>query len=355
MTPKILKNKKIRDKIYASFGEIMLRFSPLGFERFMQSSMVNATFGGGEANVAASLALQGLQSRFITVLPENTLGREAERFLKGFGVDTTKASFKEKSRIGTYYMEKGANQRPSKVIYDRENSAIASMESGVIDWDDAFTGCGWYHITGITPALSLNAQKAALNSMKKAHDLGIVVSCDLNFRAKLWNYGVTAPEVMSELAGLSDIVIANEEDCQKSLGIGMDIDPSGGEISEDRYRELSDAVLNAFPNLQIIAITLRESVSASHNRWGACINDRSNIYFSKKYDITDIVDRVGGGDSFCAGLICGLSNFETKEEALDYAVAASTLAHSIEGDLNLSSHEEIMNLYKGDSTGRIKR
>ncbi len=355
MNLKISGNEKLKEKTFASFGEIMLRLSPPGHERFLQSPRFDASFGGGEANVAASLAIQGASSRFITALPDNDLGRGAERFLKGFGVDTGKIAFVKNSRLGAYFMEKGANQRPSKVIYDRGGSAMAEIPEGLIDWGRALEGCAWFHITGITPALSRRAADESLAAMRKARDLGLAVSCDLNYRAKLWNYGVPAREVMRELASLSHIVIANEEDCQKSLGIGEDIDPSGGEIPEEGYRSLTDSVLEQFPNLLMVAITLRGSFSASRNRWGACINDGTGARFSRKYDITDIVDRVGSGDSFCAGLIYGLAHYATKEEALEYAAAASALAHSVEGDVNLSTREEIADLCGGDAAGRIKR
>lgn len=351
-------DKKIdikKDSVFATLGEIMLRLTPPGHERFFQSSLMGSSFGGGEANVAASLAIQGFSSRFITSLPENEIGRAAQRTLLGFGVDTSQILFKKNTRMGIYFMEKGVNQRPSKVIYDRLPSAISTIKSNEFDFDEALDGCGWFHITGITPALSESSAELAIASMKAARKKGCTVSVDLNYRAKLWKYGKSAPEVMDRLAELSDIVIANEEDCQKSLGIGMDIDPSSGEIDPARYEELTKKVLSKYPNIKLIAITLRESISASRNQWSACISNGKEIYFSRKYDITDIVDRVGGGDSFCAGLIAGLNIMESAEEALEYAVAASCLTHSIEGDVNLSTRDEIMNLYDGDASGRIKR
>lgn len=351
-------DKKIdikKNKVLATFGEIMLRLTPPGNERFFQSSIMGSSFGGGEANVAASLAIQGFKTRFITALPENEIGRAAQRVLRGLDVDTSQIIFKKNSRMGIYFMEKGINQRPSKVIYDRLPSAISTSKPDEIDFDQALDGCGWFHITGITPALSESSAELAIASMKEARAKGCIVSVDLNYRAKLWKYGKSAPEVMGRLAELSDIIIANEEDCQKSLGIGTDIDPSQGEIDHSRYEDLTKKVLSAYPNVKLIAITLRESISASRNKWGACISNGDEIYFSKKYDITDIVDRVGGGDSFCAGLIAGLNIMESGKNALEYAVAASCLTHSIEGDVNLSTRDEIMNLYGGDASGRIKR
>jgi 2-dehydro-3-deoxygluconokinase len=346
------------DKIYVSFGEIMLRLSPPGFTRLFQSPTLEATFGGGEANVAVSLALQTLKSRFVTALPNNEIAQSALRMLKGYGVDASKVVLIKDARMGTYFMERGANQRPSRVIYDRLPSAISEIEPGAINWEGAFDGCGWLHITGITPALTAKTARESLLAMETARKAGMVVSLDLNYRAKLWKYvkgenGVV--EMMDKMTRLTDVVIANEEDCQKSLGIGTDIDPGTGEIEEGRYHKLAHEVLDRYPNVKVIAITLRESISASHNRWGAMLTDGTETLFSRKHDITHIVDRVGGGDSFSAGLIYGLSHFSKLEDVLEYAVSASCLCHSVEGDMNLSTHDEIMALFKGDKSGRIKR
>lgn len=350
-----IQNTKPETKTFAAFGEIMLRFSPFGMERFFQSNRMMAVFGGGESNVMVSLAIQGCSSRFITALPDNEIGIAATRFLQSFGVDVSRIIMKKNSRMGLYFMEKGANQRPSRVIYDRDDSAINQIADGEIDWEKALQGCGWFHITGITPALSQNAANQAKKSIEIAKKLGLIVSMDLNYRAKLWKYGASPQEIMQDLVKNTDIIIANEEDCQKTLGIGTEIDPETGKIDQEQYAKLTQQVLDQYSNVKMIAITLRESVSASHNRWGACINDRKEVIFSRKYDITHIVDRVGGGDSFSAGLIYGLSHLPSVKEALEYAVAASCLTHSIEGDVNLSSKNEIMNLYQGDVTGRIKR
>ena len=350
-----LKNRMQVNKKIVSFGELMLRFSPPGFERFFQSPVMQARFGGGESNVLVSLAMQGMDTKFISAFPDNEIGEAALRHLKGYGIDVSSVIKKKDSRMGTYYMERGANQRPSRVIYDRAGSAVSETGKGEIDWGRALEGCGWFHVTGITPALSKKAADMTLEALKAAGDAGMVISCDLNYRKKLWNYGVSAQEVMREIAGYADVIIANEEDCQMCLGMGTGIDPGSGRIMESDYRGLAADVLNEFRKVSVLAITLRESLSASHNRWGACISDGSGTYFSGKYDITHIVDRVGGGDSFCAGLIYGLLHFSSVNEALDYAVAASALAHSIEGDANLSTAAEIMALYSGDRSGRIKR
>ena len=342
-------------KPVAAFGEIMLRLAAPGFERFFQSPVLSATFGGGEANVVSSLALLGMKARFVSVLPDNDIGKNAMRTLKGLGVDTDHVVMTPNSRMGIYFLERGANQRPSQVIYDRAGSAVAEITPGMIQWETALTDCGWFHVTGITPALSKGAAEETETALKTARKQGLFVSMDLNYRSKLWKWGKTAQEVMGELVKHVDVVIANEEDCQKSLGVGTDIDPTGGEIDTARYEALAEKMFSAYPNIQVLAITLRESISASANRWGALISDGSKVYFSRKFDITHIVDRVGGGDSFAAGLIHGLCHRDGPEEALEFAVAASCLAHSIEGDMNLSRLDEVMNLYSGDATGRIKR
>ena len=339
---------------FLTFGEIMLRLKPPGVERFFQSPSMEATFGGGEANVAVSLANYGMDAAFLTVLPDNVLGDEVVKELRSFGVDTSRI-IRGNGRLGIYFLEGGANQLPSKVVYDRGNSAIALAKSGDIDWDKAFDGVDWFHITGITPALSYSAMKLSLESVKEAKAKNITVSCDLNFRKNLWKYGKKAPEVMTELAKYVDVVVANEEDCQKSLGITIDVHVEGGELDRDKYKELTDIVLGAYPNMKIITITLRESQSADINGWAACLNDRENFYVSKRYEIRDIVDRVGGGDSFAGGLIYGLNNCKDKKEALEFAAAASCLKHSISGDFNRVSISDVEKLAGGDGTGRVQR
>ena len=337
-----------------TFGEIMLRLKAPGVERFFQSPALEATFGGGEANVAVSLANYGVDAAFLTVLPDNVLGDAAVKELRSFGVDTTRIK-RGKGRLGIYFLEGGANQLPSKVVYDRDFAAIALANRGDIDWNKAFEGINWFHITGITPALSESAMELSLESVKVAKAKNITVSCDLNFRKNLWKYGKKAPEVMTELAKYVDVAIANEEDCQKSLGVTLDVHVEGGELDRNKYKELSNAVLEAYPNIKMIAITLRESQSADINGWAACLNDRENFYISKKYEIRDIVDRVGGGDSFAGGLIYGLNNYKNKQDALEFAVAASCLKHSIAGDFNRVSVSDVEKLAEGDGSGRVQR
>ena len=339
---------------YLTFGEIMLRLRAPGHERFFQSNMMEATFGGGEATVAVSLATFGEDAASLTVLPKNALGDECIRELRRFGVDTQRV-VRGEGRMGIYFLEAGANQLPSKVIYDRANSAIALAKPGDIDWDKAFEGVDWFHITGITPAISESAMELSLESVKEAKKRGITVSCDLNYRKNLWKYGKAASEVMRELAKYVDVAIANEEDVQKSLGITVDVDVASGELDREKYRKLGDKVLEQYPDMKLIAITLRESHSADWNGWAACLNDREHFYVSKKYEIRDIIDRVGGGDSFAGGLLYGLNHYEDKQAALEFAVAASCLKHSIIGDFNRVGVSDVEKLAGGDGSGRVQR
>lgn len=338
----------------ATFGEIMLRLKAPGQERFFQSTLLEATFGGGEANVAVSLANFGMDAEFITVLPENVLGDACVQELRRFGVGTGRIR-RGKGRMGIYFLEGGANQLPSKVVYDRAYSAIALAQPGDIDWEKAFEGVNWFHITGITPAISETAMALSLESVQAAKARGITVSCDLNFRKNLWKYGKKAPEVMCELAKYVDIAIANEEDVQKSLGITLDVAVEKGELDRNKYQALSDRVLAAYPNMRMIAITLRESHSADSNGWAACLNDREQFLISRRYQINDIVDRVGGGDSFAGGLIYGLNTYESQRDALEFAVAASCLKHSIIGDFNRIGVADVEKLMGGDGSGRVQR
>lgn len=342
-------------KRVVTFGEIMLRLKSPGFERLFQSPTLEATFGGGEANVAVSLANYGLDAAFVSVLPKNDIGEAAIAELRRFGVDTSLIA-RGGDRVGIYYLESGANQRASKVVYDRAHSAIAEAKSGTIDWNKAFAGADWYHVTGITPAISQAAAEMTMESVKAAKALGITVSCDFNYRGKLWKWGKKAPEVMTELVKFVDVGIANEEDCQKSLGITVDdVNVESGELDTAKYEALSAKMLQVFPNMKIIAITLRESKSADHNDWAACLRDADGFKLSRKYSITDIVDRVGGGDSFGSGLIYGLLTYESRQEALEFAVAASCLKHSIMGDFNRMSVSEVEKLKGGDASGRVQR
>ena len=337
-----------------TFGEIMLRLKAPGHERFFQSPMLEATFGGGEANVAISLANYGMDAEFLTVLPKNDIAECCIRELRYFGVDTKKI-VRSEGRMGIYYLEGGANQLPSKVVYDRAYSSIALAKPGDIDWDKAFEGVDWFHITGITPAISESAMELSLEAVKEAKKRNITVSCDLNYRKNLWKYGKKASEVMRELAKYVDVAIANEEDVQKSLEITVDVNVESGELDRKKYKALGNKVLESYPNMKGIAITLRESHSADWNGWAACLNDGKDFYVSKKYEIRDIIDRVGGGDSFAGGLIYGLNQYEDKQSALEFAVAASCLKHSVIGDFNRVSVSDVEKLMGGDGTGRVQR
>ena len=338
-----------------TFGEVMLRLAPPGVERFLQSPCFHASFGGGEANVAVALAGFGLPSSYVTVLPEkNAIADAAIRELRGFGVDTSKI-VRGNGRMGVYYIEAGASQRPSKVIYDREYSAIALATRGSLPWDQIFEGALWYHLTGITPAISASAAELALESLSKAREKPVTVSCDLNYRKNLWKWGKRADEIMPELVKQVDMVIANEEDVQMALGIMADVDVHSGKLDPSQYERLTTRVLQLYPNLKTIAITLRESKSASHNGWSACLNDRKEFLISSHYDITHIVDRVGSGDSFAAGLIYGFQKLPTHRDALEFAVAASCLKHSIPGDFSRSTREEVEVLLKSGGSGRVQR
>jgi len=341
-------------KKYITFGEIMLRLKPPNWERFFQSPILEATFGGGEANVAVGLARFGLNVAYVSVIPNNPIGDACIGELKKQGVDTS-LIMRKGNRLGIYFLEAGANQRPSKVIYDRSYSAIAEAKPGDINWDKIFDGVSWFHITGITPAISLSASELSLEAVKKAREKSITVSCDLNFRKNLWKYGKSAPEVMGELVKYADIVMGNEEDCQKSLGVKVDVDVESGRLQTEKYRELTNRVLSLYPNIKKVAITLRESHSANHNGWSAVLNNREEFFISKKYKIYNIIDRVGGGDTFAAGSIYGFNNLTNDKESLEFAVAASCLMHSIPGDLPLLSVEEVKNLAGGATSGRVQR
>lgn len=332
----------------------MLRLKSPLHERLFQSPAMEATFGGGEANVAVSLSNFGEDVVFFTVLPKNVLGDACIQSLRSFGVDTSQIVH-GKGRMGIYFLESGSNQRPSKVIYDREGSALSLCRPGMVDWDALFTGGDWFHISGITPALSENAMALSVQSVQEAKKRGCTISCDLNYRKNLWNYGKKAQEVMPQIMACADVAIANEEDVQKALGISAEMQVTGGTLSVQKYRELGDRVLSAYPNLKMIAITLRESISANRNGWSACLNDRDRFYVSKQYCISDIVDRVGSGDSFAGGLLYGLNHFADRQNALEFAVAASCLKHTISGDFNRITLEEALALVAGDGSGRVQR
>lgn len=339
---------------FVTFGEIMLRLKTPAHERFFQSPMLEATFGGGEANVAVSLANYGLDAGFVTALPDNDVGESALREVRKFGVDTSNIR-RSGSRVGIYFLETGSNARPSKVVYDRAGSSICEAGPGDFDWNKIFAGSKWFHITGITPALSQSAADLSLEAVKAAKEHDVTVSCDFNYRGKLWKYGKSAPEVMRELVKYVDVGIANEEDCQKSLDIHVDVDVESGELDTKKYEALTDKVLEVFPNMSVIGVTLRESKSADRNGWSACMRDAGGFRLSKHYEITDMVDRVGGGDSFASGFICGLNAYEDRQQSLEFAVAASALKHTISGDFNRVSVPEVENLMGGDASGRVQR
>jgi 2-dehydro-3-deoxygluconokinase len=341
--------------LIATFGEIMLRLSPPGFERLLQSPNLIATFGGGEANVAVSLAQFQAQSRFITILPPaNPVADAFVGELRRFGVDATHI-VRAPGRMGVYFVETGANQRPSKVIYDREYSATSLAKPGSIDWDASLAGATWFHVTGITPALTASAAELTLEGVRAARQKNIQVSCDLNYRKNLWKWGKQPCEVMPEILKLTDVCIANEEDCQTAINIHVDSDVESGHLEREKYGELCDRVLSTFPNLSTIAITLRESKSASHNHWSACLHNGRQFFCSRRYDITHIVDRVGGGDSFAAGLIYGLTHLDSAEEALEFGVAAGCLKHSLPGDFNRFNASEVWALVRSAGSGRVQR
>jgi len=325
-------------------------------ERLFQSPSLEATFGGGEANVAVSLSLLGKKTSFVTALPSNPLGEQAIRNLQSYGVDTSHI-IRAGQRIGIYFLETGANQRPSLVVYDREHTAISQVSPGDIPWDQIFFQAGWFHLTGITPALSQNAADTALEAVKKASAAGVTVSIDLNYRKKLWNYGKQPVEVMNELVKHAKVIIANEEDIQKTLNITEETGQvTDGHLDIQGYKHLLTKVKKTYPNLEAIAITLRESISADHNGWSAIAQTSQGFFQSKKFQLTHIVDRVGGGDSFSAGFIFGMIEFpEDHQKALDFATAASALKHSISGDFNLVTRKEVEALLAGDGSGRVQR
>lgn len=340
---------------FLSFGEIMLRLKTPGHERFFQSPGFEATFGGGEANVAVALSNYGLEAGFVSVLPDNDIGDAAIRELRSFGVDTSLVR-RAGDRVGIYFLETGANQRPSKVVYDRARSSICEAGPGDFDWPAIFDGAKWLHITGITPALSQSAADLSLECVRAAQAAGVTVSCDFNYRGKLWKYGKTAPEVMQDLVKYVDVGIANEEDCQKSLDISVDVDVESAELDTAKYEALSSKVLDIYPEMSAIAITLRESFSADRNGWSACLRTREHGFMlSRRFEMTDIVDRVGGGDSFASALIYGLNAYEDRQESLEFAVAASCLKHSILGDFNRVTVPEVRKLMSGDGSGRVQR
>ncbi|MFN2282978.1 MAG: PfkB family carbohydrate kinase [Anaerolineae bacterium] len=343
-------------KKVVTFGEIMMRLAPPGFQRFGQARSFDVIYGGGEANVAVSLANFGVPVNYVTRLPNNDLGEACIQFVRQYGVGTDYI-VRGGERLGIYFLETGAVQRGSKVVYDRANSAIATIKRGMVDWRTVFADADWFHWTGITPAISEGAADVCLEAVQVAKEMGLTVSCDLNFRKKLWKWGKKAGEVMPELVRHSDIAIGNEEDADKVFGIkAPHADVASGKVEAGGYEYVCNALAERFPNLKTIAITLRGSLSASHNTWSGVLWQQDAFYSAPVYDITHIVDRVGGGDSFCAGLIYGLRTYgDVVQKALDFAVAASCLKHSILGDFNLVTVDEVEKLMGGDVSGRVSR
>ena len=335
-----------------TFGEIMLRLAPNGYYRFFQDDQMQATFGGGEANVAVSLANFGLESTYVTKLPKHAIGQAAVNSLRYFGVDTSKI-VRGGDRIGIYFLEKGASQRGSVCIYDRAHSAIAESVLSDFDWDDIFEGADWFHFTGITPALGGNLVEICKEACIAAKKNGVKVSCDLNYRGKLWTRE-EARAAMSELCKYVDVCISNEEDAKDVFGIEAEnTDIYGGKLNTEGYKSVAKQLMDKF-GFEKVAITLRTSISASDNDWAGMLFDGKDYCFSKTYHL-HIVDRVGGGDSFGAGLIYSLLNGKTTQESIDFAVAASALKHSVEGDFNRVTVAEVEKLAKGDGSGRVQR
>ena len=344
-------------KKVVTFGEIMLRLATPDNLRFAQSNSLTATYGGGEANVAVSLANYGVETEFVTRLPENDIAAACVAELRKWGVGTSKIVYGGE-RLGIYFLETGAISRPSKVVYDRAHSSISTIEVGMIDWESVFEGADWFHFTGITPAISASAAEVCLEACKVANRMGITVSCDINYRKNLWKYGKTASEVMPALVECCDVILGNEEDAEKVFGIkpeGFDAAKTAGEVEQGAFESVCRQIMARFPRAKKVIITLRGSINANHNTWGGVLFNGEKLYSSPRYNLTHIVDRVGGGDSFMGGLIYGLRKYKDDERALNFAVAASALKHTIYGDFNLVTVAEVENLMKGDGSGRVAR
>ena len=341
-----------------TFGEIMLRLSTPEFLRFSQTNQFDIVYGGGEANVAVSLANYGIETSFVSRLPLNDIGDVALMEMRKRGVNT-KHILRGGDRLGIYFLETGAVSRGSKVIYDRANSAMAEIKPGMIDWKSIFKNASWFHWTGITPAISQGAADACIEAVKIASQMGITISTDLNYRSKLWNYGVDREAIMTQLTSYCDIILGNEEDAEKHFGIkpkGLNITKQGHKVKAEAFLSVCKQMMKKFPNAKKVITTLRGSISASHNTWAGVLYDGSSLYESPVYQISHIVDRVGGGDSFMGGLIYGLINYSDDDQhALNFAVAASCLKHTIKGDINLVTVEEVKKLMSGDASGRVAR
>lgn len=345
-------------KKVVTFGEIMMRLATPGYERFCQANQFNISFGGGEANVAVSLANYGIETEFVTRLPQNDLAASCVKELRKYGVGTSHIIYGGE-RLGIYFLETGAVARASKVIYDRAHSSVSEIQPGMIDWDKTLKNAGWFHWTGITPAISQGAAEVCREAITEARKRGITVSCDLNYRKNLWKYGKTASEIMPDLVAGCDIILGNEEDAEKVFGIKpeqFDVTRTGGDVDAASFESVCRQLSMKFPQAKKIIITLRGSINANHNTWGGVLWDGKKLYLSPRYDITHIVDRVGGGDSFMGGLIYGLLSYpENDQKALNFAVAASCLKHTIYGDFNMVTVKEVENLMGGDASGRVSR
>jgi 2-dehydro-3-deoxygluconokinase len=345
-------------KKVVTFGEIMLRLAPQGFLRFSQANNFDVVYGGGESNVAVSLANFGIPVDFVTRLPKNDIGECAMMEMRKRGVGVDKIIYGG-DRLGIYFLETGAVSRGSKVVYDRAGSSMADIKPGMINWEEVFQGVEWFHWTGITPAISQGAADACLEAVKAASKLGITISTDLNYRAKLWQYGGDREAIMTELTSYCDVILGNEEDAEKHFGIkpeGLDITTQGHDVTADAFLSVCKQMMVKFPRAKKVITTLRGSISASHNTWAGVLYDGTKMFETRQYQITDIVDRVGGGDSFMGGLIYGLLTYPGDDQnALDFAVAASCLKHTIKGDANLVTVEEVNKLMGGDASGRVAR
>ena len=340
-----------------TFGEIMVRLGAPGYLKLIQANQFDVSYAGAEANVAVSLASYGIDTDYITCLPDNPIAERCIMDLRGHkvGVDNIQRTGK---RMGILYLETGSNARPSKVYYDREDSSIATVAPGSIDWKEILKDATWFHWTGITPALSANAAAECLKAIKTANELGVTISCDINYRGNLWKYGKTAAEVMPEMVEGSDIILGNEEDCEKVFGIkpkDFDAAKTNGNVDQSSFLSVCQQMMERFPRCKKMVVTLRGAINANHNTWGGVLYNGKELIESRRYDITDIVDRVGGGDSFMGGLIFGLLHYKDDYKALEFATAASCLKHTLKGDYNWVTVQEVESLMGGDESGRVKR
>lgn len=340
-----------------TFGEIMVRLGAPDYLKLIQANRFDVSYAGAEANVAVSLANYGLETDYITCLPDNPIAERCIMDLRGHKVGVNHIQRTGK-RMGVLYLETGSNARPSKVYYDREDSSIATVEPGSINWKEILKNATWFHWTGITPALSANAASECLKSIKTANELGVTVSCDINYRGNLWKYGKTASEVMPEMVAGSDIILGNEEDCEKVFGIkpkDFDASKTNGNVDQSSFLSVCQQMMERFPRCKKMVVTLRGAINANHNTWGGVLYNGKELIESRRYDITDIVDRVGGGDSFMGGLIFGLLHYQDDRNALEFATAASCLKHTLKGDYNWVTVQEVESLMGGDTSGRVKR